>query len=55
MPERVQYNFIPVDILAQAVISPANSPLPLARLQPGKFLDVVLSAPVVRVFCEDQA
>lgn len=49
MPERMQHDFVPKDIVAQAVISPSYAPLPLAGFKTGELFDLVPTAAVVGI------
>src|SRR5437588_5411876 len=52
MPEGMQHDFVSKDIVTQAVVSPAHTPLSFSRLQAGEFLDLVPSAAVVGIVAE---
>jgi hypothetical protein len=47
MPKGMQHDFTAKDIVAQAVISPARTPLSFAGFQAGELLDFVSSAAIV--------
>ena len=51
--KRVQDYRLAKNIVPQAVISPADTPLPITGLEPGKLLDFVLPAAIVRIFLKD--
>ncbi len=54
MAKRVQ-DYLPAEnIVPQAVFSPADTPLSITGLEPGKLLDFVLPAAVVRIFSKDR-
>jgi hypothetical protein len=53
MAEGVQDNFLAKNVVPQPVLPLANAPLSLARLEPGKFLDLVFSGVVVGVLVKD--
>jgi len=50
----VQNYLLAKDIVPQAVFSPAETPLSIAGLKPGKLLDFVLPPAVVRIFLKDR-
>ena len=52
MSEGMQYDFASKNIVTQAVVSPAHTPLSFSRLQAGEFLDLVPSAAVVGIVAE---
>ena len=53
MAEGMQHNFASIDIVAWAIVVPADAPLPLAGLQSSKLFDLMLAAAVVGILGED--
>ncbi len=50
MAKRVQDYLLAKNIVPQAVFLLADTPLPITGFEPGKLLDFVLPAAVVRIF-----
>jgi len=53
MSKEMYYDFRPEDVITQTIFSPANSPLPFARLEASEFFDRMLPTPVVWILGQD--